>query len=211
VLKLEEEDITFILIVLFIFGRVLFSSSSVLSLFKNMVEYNYECGSDSVKAVETVDTGKDLTRDDHIVDISGLKWPSKYIQNIRARDPMRVNPLLLMFETKRCLFCHKDGEFKRIRRSKLHDPFLCGILPSVITWKQENPTVHVHLESLLLSIEHQSSQFESMHNEDFCVLWVHNTSDFIKDHLTLLHNNTPYAEPFYVSTFKTFIRLSSFY
>ena len=75
-----------------------------------------ECGYNSVQA------GQEPASDVYI-DVAGLKWPSQYIQDIRARDPTRVNKKLVMFETKRCLFCHKNAEFKRIRRSKLHDPF----------------------------------------------------------------------------------------
>lgn len=65
-----------------------------------------------------------------------------------------------------CLFCNMPADM-------LHDPFICGIVPTVLRWTRKNNYPVDQLDTLLEMVEKQCARVEKEYYEDYCLFWVH--------------------------------------
>lgn len=65
-----------------------------------------------------------------------------------------------------CLFCNMPADM-------LHDPFICGIIPTVLKWTRQNHYPMEYFDALLDRVERQCAQVEKEYYEDYCLFWVH--------------------------------------
>ena len=77
-----------------------------------------------------------------------------------------------------CRFC-KASVYDSSYPTMVHDGFICGVLPLIVTWRYRHPEVAVELEDLLFDVEAQCSQFSGLLYEDFCVFWTSNYEEYL--------------------------------